>query len=151
MSASQISIAMNRQLIYDILDKTKAEILDKTGISVKLQATVIQELYNDSRTTPFDIINIVAEQMYISSNSIMGQNRTRIVVDSRFIVILLIKEVYPDYTLKDIGRILKRDHTTILYAMKTAKDLLEFNTEFKAKYNKCINKLKEIKEYVYQN
>jgi hypothetical protein len=62
-------------------------------------------------------------------------------VELRFIFCFIAKKL--NYTLDEIGDFLgKRDHTTVIYAIRTFKNLYETDVKFKLLYNEIITKIK---------
>ena len=100
-------------------------------------------LFKVKEKTPMGIINCICEVLNLSYNDIVGKCRKREIVEARQIAIGLILEANPKLTLKKVGRIFKRDHSTIIYARNTYNDLLLTNKIFKSK----VKQVKRITHY----
>lgn len=66
------------------------------------------------------IIADVAARHGLLDEHIYGDSRGRLVVAARHAAMLMAIKARPDLSLVDIGRIFKRDHTTLLHAMDKA-------------------------------
>ena len=76
-------------------------------------------------TTVEDIIETVAELHNLGIKDITGSSHRQIVTYARQIAIFIIREYFPKITLRDIGKYFgKRDHSTIIYSLRTIKGLL---------------------------
>jgi DNA-binding transcriptional MerR regulator len=66
---------------------------------------------------------------------IFTKNRKRYVVESRMVFSTILRDM--GYSLKEIGRILKKDHTTIIHYERKLKALLDVDKSLLKKYLKC--------------
>lgn len=66
---------------------------------------------------------------------IFAKNRKRYVVESRMIFASILRDM--GYSLKEIGRTLKKDHTTIIHYVRKLKGLLDVDKSLLKKYLKC--------------
>jgi hypothetical protein len=62
----------------------------------------------------------IAQKHGITCAEILGDRRIRAVVEARQEVMRELVEKLPDWSIARIGRFLRRDHTTVLHALKTA-------------------------------
>lgn len=68
------------------------------------------------------IIREVATVHHVTVGEILGQRRNRFTIKARFAAIRAVADARPDLTLPQIGKIFKRDHTSIIHALRsTAK------------------------------
>lgn len=68
------------------------------------------------------IIYKVATVHHVTIGDILGQRRDQFTVKARFAAIRAVSDARPDLTLPQIGKIFKRDHTSIIHALRaTAK------------------------------
>ena len=73
----------------------------------------------------------MAEYYDLDVDKLASPTRRRHVVLARQISMFLVKQ-FTDQSLKAIGRLFGgRDHTTVLYSIKTVRDLIETNDEIK--------------------
>jgi hypothetical protein len=71
----------------------------------------------------------------ITRQEITSKSRKRTLVDARHILIWLIKDK-SDLTLSAMGRLFKRNHTTIIFSVKKINNLLETNPGIQEKISK---------------
>lgn len=79
------------------------------------------------------ILNQVTAEFGVSINDLTGRLRDREFVVPRQIAMFLIKE-HTKMSLVEIGKMFNRDHSTVIYSIRTVRDLLETNKVFREKY-----------------
>lgn len=72
-----------------------------------------------------DIFDVVSHVSGVSRKVIISRTRRYSIVPARKAVCLMIYVLREDFSLPMIGRILKRDHSTILYAIRSAVNDIE--------------------------
>lgn len=70
------------------------------------------------------ILQSVCDKLDLEYDKVKSKSRKREHVTARMIAISLSCK-YTDYTLKEIGKFYKRDHSTIIYCRETFEDLIE--------------------------
>ena len=75
-----------------------------------------------------NIISKVAKFYGLTSDEILGRCRERRLIKARFISIYFIKQK-TEFTLVTIGKIFKRDHASIIHALKTIQTVKELHYE----------------------
>lgn len=97
------------------------------GVAEKIIAEVVDQ--SALKTTPSQILKVVANFFEISPNDLVGRARNKEFVEPRQITMYLFREMlkmsYPDIANK-VG---KRDHTTAIYAYKKVAGGLTENSE----------------------
>lgn len=90
------------------------------------------------RLTPNEVIEKCCEFLEIDINKVKSKERYRNYVDARNMISdMLYSDKYLNVTKSAIGKLLgNRDHTTILHGMKTLRDQLEVNKDYRDKYIK---------------
>lgn len=71
--------------------------------------------------TPFDARNLIARVACwhgYTLEDILGDCRARPLIQARFDAVAAVKTMHPDFSLPMLGRLFRRDHTTVLYALK---------------------------------
>lgn len=63
----------------------------------------------------------------------VGRDRRRELVEVRYMVFLLLREE-TDYSYNDIGKIFKKNHSTVMFGEQTAKDLIQTYRPFREDY-----------------
>jgi len=64
-----------------------------------------------------DLIAAVADRFDLTSADLIGRSRMRVVVEARQAAAWVLRRAYPSLALADIGHLLDRDHTTIIYSI----------------------------------
>lgn len=119
-------------MIYIGLDE-KRRIAFKSRMMKKMSAlkrSVIVEAYE-----------ALLRHLDVSENELRGAWRIRRLVVRRQIISHILVRRY-NATLTEVGRMLKRDHSTIIYSCDVADGFLETDREFKRMYNDAIIYLK---------
>ena len=57
--------------------------------------------------------------------------------------------IYFSYTLSAIGRIMDKDHSTIIHNVRVNQDLLDTNINYKTRFYNIINKCKLVMPEIY--
>lgn len=65
-----------------------------------------------------EILHAVTAATGVSAQDIVGPRRTNDLISPRFLAVALMRELRPDLSLPAIGRALRRDHTTIMHALR---------------------------------
>ena len=74
------------------------------------------------------IIAKVATFYGMANNDIRGKCRQKELVKARWIAMYFIRQ-QTDFTLKTIGDMFGRDHTTVIHALETIKDIMSLHYE----------------------
>ncbi|WP_443945570.1 helix-turn-helix domain-containing protein [Pedobacter sp. AW1-32] len=93
---------------------------------------------------PNEVIDVVCSVLKLEYHDLIGLTKLRQVVEGRHIAIGLISVANPAMTLKKIGSIFNRDHSTIIYAKRTFNSLYEVDPDFKDK----VEQIKAIVNFV---
>ena len=80
----------------------------------------------------------VCEAWDVSEIALLSNRRSTEIVHPRFAGYRLSKELTP-CSFAMIGNSFKRDHTTIIYGVDRAGNLLKESPDFREKYNKCLS------------
>ena len=102
-------------------------------IDLELARQVLRNFVTEinREVTPEVIQRTVAEYYNLDVDKLASATRRRHVVLARQISMFLVKQ-FTDQSLKAIGRLFGgRDHSTVLYSIKTVRDLIETNDEIK--------------------
>lgn len=87
-----------------------------------------------------EIIDKVRNYYKLSERAIKGPGRQKTFVKARFIAMYILRGT-TTFTLKQIGEMFDRDHTTVIHALQVVQDVisLHYDTDFK-------DDIKEIKK-----
>ena len=108
-------------------------VMGSSEIDLKLAKEVLRNFVTEinKEVTPDVIQRTVADYYNLEVEKLASATRRRQVVLARQISMFLVKQ-YTDQSLKSIGRMFGgRDHSTVLYSIKTVKDLMETNDEIR--------------------
>jgi chromosomal replication initiator protein len=118
--------------------------ITKRPIDVELAREVLKDIPETaaSRVTIDAILSAVSESTGVSVNEIIGDKRSRPVVESRHIAMYLAREL-TDASLPKIGeRFGNRDHTTVLHAVEKITKLMREDREIYNRVQRLTAKLK---------
>jgi len=82
-----------------------------------------------------EIIDVVCSVLQLFPEQLVGKSRLRDIVEGRQIAIGLIRVANPKMTLKQIGRIFNRDHSTVIHSRRTFDNLYEIDAQYTQKVN----------------
>lgn len=119
-------------------------VMGNDAIDLKLAKEVLKNFVTEinKEVTPEVIQRTVAEYYNLEVENLASATRRRQVVLARQISMFLVKE-YTDQSLKSIGRMFGgRDHSTVLYSIKTVKDLMETNDEIRKSLGELERKIR---------
>jgi hypothetical protein len=138
----------NKAQINQIIGRCLDEIKEKTGIvlDAKVNGRTISvyiddpdELYiKDLMAIEHAVLDVVGDS---NLEMLKSKNRCRSYVDARAIFSHISKQ--HDFTLKSIGKYIRRDHTTIIHHIRKAESLLQTDPYFAKKYNRVMENLKK--------
>lgn len=113
-------------------------------IDISLAKEVLRNFVNEinKEVTPEVIQKTVADYFSLDVEKLQSTTRVRQVVMARQISMFLVKN-YTDKSLKAIGNLFGgRDHSTVLYSIKTVQDLMETDDEVKKTMEELDRKIK---------
>ena len=143
---------VNKEINNDILDyiasNIKSNIRELEGAFNKIVAysklnnvdftlenaqEALKDIINSNKPkkiTPDLVIEKVAEYYGVTRDEIISKKRDAKISRPRQVVMYLTRQM-TDYTLTDIGNILKKDHSTVMHGIDTIKDLVDNNDDIK--------------------
>jgi chromosomal replication initiator protein len=101
-----------------------------SGLPDKTKYLAVRQI---KESNPELIIKAVCETFGLTPEILTGPERKRIHTEPRQIAIALILHANPKMTLKQIGKMFNRDHSTVVYSREVYNDLIENNAEFQKK------------------
>lgn len=117
---------------------------DGQEIDLKLAKEVMRNFVSEinKEITPEVIQRTVADYYDLEVEKLASATRRRQVVLARQISMFLVKQ-HTEESLKSIGRMFGgRDHSTVLYSIKTVKDLIETNDEIRKSLSELERKIR---------
>lgn len=90
------------------------------------------------------ICNTICEVLNVKLSELRGEKRTREICDARFIMYAIIRELYPSYTLRELGRTTGgRDHSSIVNALKKHSWDVVHHEPYRLKYESVKSELQQ--------
>ena len=86
---------------------------------------------------PYMILQIVCECLNLSTEKLLSKDRHQKSVDGREIIAFLLRKYMPKVSLKQIGKMLKRHHSSIIHEARSAAYKIETDIEFAEKVRAC--------------
>jgi len=82
-----------------------------------------------------EILTAVCVGLRVELKAIIGKCRMRHLVEARQIAFYLMRQL-TGLTLKQIGEVFNRDHSTVVYGIQTCSDLLDVDIDFQKKVHR---------------
>ena len=117
--------------------------LNGEAVTVSLVNTCISDLLSSSgaaQITPKKIISYVAEKYGVAENDIYSSKRTSNIAKARHICIYIMRKML-DASYPAMGKLLNRDHTSILSSYKTIEKEIKNDSFFEIEINELIKEL----------
>jgi chromosomal replication initiator protein len=122
-----------RELEGALISLLALSTLNKTEITIDIAKSVVDRLVGKTQKeiTVDQILSKVCEYYGLQSEMLQTKSRKREIVQARQAAMYFSKNL-TNSSLSAIGAIIgKRDHSTVLHACKTVKNMIETNAEFK--------------------
>ena len=113
-------------------------------VTMELARSCISELLGGAEpvTVIVDKIFTAVQKKYeIKREDIVGDKRTKDIANARHITVYVIRSV-TDMSLPNIGKILNRDHTTIMSSINTVERLMAKNPVFRTEIEELVKEIK---------
>jgi len=88
------------------------------------------------------IIQTVIRVLGVYKSQLTGIGRKQRITEARYIALKIIRDNCPKYTLAQIGKLVNKDHSTVIYGLKQFNDWYDTDTFFRTKYNLVLARLK---------
>ena len=118
--------------------------LDQTPVTVQKAKEWVADMIADTPKTEVTvdrIMSVIAQRYSISENDIKGRSKSSEIVSARHKCVYLIRTL-TTLSTPQIGRILDRDHATILNSIKNVKFEIENDAMFEREMNELIDEIK---------
>ena len=132
-----------RELEGTLISLLAQSTLNRKEITIDLAAEMLGKLVNTRKKelTIQEIQRVVCEYYSLAPDTFVSKTRKREIVQARQIAMYLCKQ-YTTHSLVVIGtQIGKKDHTTVIHACKTIKDLMDIDKSFKTHIREIEKKL----------
>lgn len=90
-----------------------------------------------------EILNIISEEQRITVSSIRSRVRHREVVGGRQLFCYIMREKF-GFSFSKIGRLISRDHATIMYSNKSHKNNYAFDKEYRTMCDRVMCRVNEV-------
>ncbi len=104
------------------------------GLPNKEQALIKFGVKVKAYTSEF-ILATVCIACDVTIQAVCGSRRQRELVEARVIYVYLLRNILK-FNYSHIGRLLKKDHSSIIYYINVFDELIDYNKEFQEKYNR---------------
>jgi len=114
-------------------------------IFVGLETNIKRKLRTSKRlfVNTDEILNIISEEQSISVDSIISRVRHREVVGGRQLFCYIMREKF-GFSYTKIGRLIERNHATIMHSNKSHKDNYQFDREYRNMCDRVLNRVYEV-------
>jgi len=144
MHVEQVKKQRERELISEFMDKFREEIGYYPTIVINEEVVSRDFLYK----LPLDVLEKQFDDflpsIYGKTVTISCKKRIRPIVEIRCYFSFIARTM--GYGLAEIARHMKKDHTTVMHHIKTFNSLYETQQNFRDKYIKIVNKIKNLYE-----
>ncbi len=111
-------------------------------INLSLAKEVLEELGNSGLNNEVEVIMDVISRFYgVSKEKMCSNSRKKEIKESRQMAIYLIKKL-TDKSLKEIGEIFNKEHSTIIYNLKSFEKQLKKDTNLRFKVDYLLKEIK---------
>ncbi|MDR0560375.1 MAG: chromosomal replication initiator protein DnaA [Prevotellaceae bacterium] len=119
-----------RELEGSLISLLAQSTIRKKEITVELAAEMLDHIVTRKKELAVkDIMKTVCDFYHLSPEQILSGTRKREIVQARQVVMYLCKK-YTNHSLAVIGSQLRKDHTTVIHADKTVRNLSDTNKTF---------------------
>ncbi len=143
--AARLGIPLSQEAVTYIAENIRANIRQIEGILKKIQAyldlqgvdvvtmelvqQITKEIIDSEKAyAPEYIVEKIADYFNLTPEEITGKGKTRNVANARQMAIYLIRKL-TGQTLEDIGKLIGRDHTTVLHSIRKVEENLASDPE----------------------
>ncbi len=114
-------------------------------IFVGLETNIKRKLRTSKRlyVNTDEILNIISEEQSISVDSIISRVRHREVVGGRQLFCYIMREKF-GFSYTKIGRLIERNHATIMHSNKSHKDNYQCDREYRNMCDRVLNRVYEV-------
>lgn len=85
----------------------------------------IKQIVKNIKLSPNDLFKVIFNALGVTKEQIQSESRKREIVIARQIFVGLQKEYGSPLTLKKLGKIMNRDHSTVIYARSKFNTMVE--------------------------
>lgn len=131
---------MNAYTFVGLPGVYRAKVL-KNIKKINIQDEIIETSVKKHIEHPGDIIDLCCEHFDIQKKDLLGPSRKARFIRPRKMCISVIILMFPNETLKNVGRMFNRDHSTIITARDVTNDYITTDPAFRFDYNSFLNRI----------
>lgn len=140
------NLRSNIRQIEGAIKKLGAEsFLSGRHVSMELARSCISELLGGAEpvtVTVDKIFNAVQKKYNIKREEIVSSKRTKEIANARHITVYVIRQI-TDMSLPNIGKIIERDHSTVISSLDTIEKRMAQNPLFRTEMEELVKEIKE--------
>ncbi len=157
--ASTNNLTLSDDILEYLADNIKGDVrqIESSVISLKAHSNLLRTepdfdmvkeilknvISENERSISTEIIlDMVADQFKISTDELKSKSRKKTVAFPRQIIMYLARK-YTDHSLADIGRVLNRDHSTVVHSIRTITQKRASNTSVRGQVEYLARKLEQ--------
>ncbi|MCQ2385370.1 MAG: chromosomal replication initiator protein DnaA [Clostridia bacterium] len=146
-AAQYLAVSLNKDIrqIEGVIKRISAMAnLTSSKVDIAMCQRVVEDVISGNEPAPITearIIQVVADRYRLRVEDIKGRRRTDDLVFARQICIYLLRQL-TDLPLSSIGLIFKRDHTTVMYAIRRIDELKKSDKEMELNINQLIAQIR---------
>ncbi len=133
-----------RQIESAVISLKAQSNLLKTNPDLDMVKEILKNVIQNEEAdlSPGIILDLVAEQFKVSQDELKSKSRKKNVSFPRQIIMYLARK-YTDYPLAEIGKVVNRDHSTVVYSIRTISQKQSSNNSVRGQLEFLANKLKQ--------
>lgn len=157
--ATQQSISLPEEYVDYLASHVKGDVrkIESTVIAIGARAALNNNLIDDklieevvkfltgstNKLSPKAISELVGRQFKIGLDEMQSRSRKRTIAFPRQVAMYLCRK-HTEETLADIGKVFKRDHSTVMHAIKVVTELNRRDTSVSAQLKMLSNRVKQL-------
>lgn len=136
---NQVEIAL-KNLANAIIEKTICK-----NLVMKYRVNILGTMQKGELQMCREILKIVSNTLDVNIELFSERNKKQYIVDARHIYFYMIKKILLiEISYAELGKIINRDHASVMHSCAIAKNLTETDFDFRAKLDSCVEAYHEI-------
>lgn len=83
------------------------------------------------KITPEKIINVVCDHYKLNAYKLKSKSRVKEFTHARYVIFYFLRK-FANMTLKSVGLLFNRDHTTVIHGLETLQDIIDTEPAIKS-------------------
>lgn len=131
---------MNEKTFVGLPGVYRAKVI-KNLKKVEIKDAITEEVVKKHIESPGDIVDLCCEHFEVQKKDLLGPVRKKGIVRPRQMCIAVIRMLFPNETLKNIGRIFGRDHSTVIHTVAVVQDYIDTDPSYRYDYHSFLKRL----------